>query len=305
MRERSTCPLHRPISGGLVFSFVLRFHVESRPTEAPAPAALPAEAAVAGEEADSPAQASVRSEMLSNHPRLSPRTSPRASPRASPNFVRRLQSTPAAVSPAASWQAARGTSLSAIGDGDLEGKQGEGLRLLIADDSSANRRILAFALTKALPPCEMVFASSGDEALKLLRASLVERAFDIAFIDEHFDMEGVLKGTDVTQTYRELESSWFKEHGRTHPRLIVVGVSGDAGDATFERVAAASGQDCIWGKPLPSSDEMRLRLSTLLETRAMASLPTSPPPSQSASFKKKKNGSKVSLASVVNVTQSE
>ena len=116
-----------------------------------------------------------------------------------------------------------------------------GLRLLVADDSKVNRAILIRSLRKLLPSPVVTEATSGEEALERLTSS----AFDIAFLDQYYSSSAdALVGTDVTRRYREAELST----AAPTRRLLILGITGNSGDPEHRALAAASGQDAVWGR---------------------------------------------------------
>jgi CheY-like chemotaxis protein len=77
-----------------------------------------------------------------------------------------------------------------------------GLRVLVADDISLNRKLLIRSLMRVLPDQpQIIQAESGEAALEVLLGGWI----DIAFLDEHFDANGKLRGSEVAQKVREHE----------------------------------------------------------------------------------------------------
>ena len=117
----------------------------------------------------------------------------------------------------------------------------------------------------------IVEADSGEVALDILRASLGGGAtpFQLAFLDEHYtkasssDGTASLTGTAVASEYRKLELRAGSARGPGKRRLVIVGVTGNAGQLDYTEDSLAAGMDAVWGKPLPSVDEMRRQLASL------------------------------------------
>ena len=117
------------------------------------------------------------------------------------------------------------------------------VQIVVADDSSLNRKLLIYTLKRAVPSALFVEASTGDEAFALFEA----KQPDMVFLDEYFGSHP-MKGSDVSQLIRKLEaqSEWDR------PPALIVGVTGNM-DTEHERHAQAMGQDLIVGKPFPSN----------------------------------------------------
>jgi two-component system sensor histidine kinase RpfC len=106
------------------------------------------------------------------------------------------------------------------------------LRLLVADDMASNRTVLRRLLERA--GHEVVFASSGEEALDLL----ADEALDAAIIDLHMPD---LSGLDVLRQARIMQA------GRERTPIVVL-----SADVTVESVrdVEASGAFAFLSKPL-------------------------------------------------------
>jgi len=129
-----------------------------------------------------------------------------------------------------------------------------GLRALIADDVKMNRKMLIRALSSVLPEPLITEAESGEAALELL----LNGEHDVAFLDENFAQAGELKGSDVMRLVRQHERA--RAGGSRGRRLVLVGVSGDQGRQEYDEAATKAGCDVVWGKPIPTADEMRKQL---------------------------------------------
>ena len=140
-----------------------------------------------------------------------------------------------------------------------------GLRVLVADDQSINRLLVTRLLGMALPEPLITQVATSEEALK----HLFEEEFAIVTLDEHFGADPLL-GTEITRQYRTHEQSQLALAAGGAPRLVtpvvIIGITGMK-DESFDSKAKAMGQDCVWGKPLPSPKQIREQLLELLAAR--------------------------------------
>ena len=125
------------------------------------------------------------------------------------------------------------------------------LRVLVADDSTINRKLLVRRLSIELPGAQVAQAVTGEEALAMLvPADGGAAPFDVAFLDEHYGVDGGLRGTDVTRLAREHERRRVGAEAVAR-RLVLVGTTGDASAPGHDALARESGQDIVLGKPMP------------------------------------------------------
>jgi CheY-like chemotaxis protein len=107
------------------------------------------------------------------------------------------------------------------------------------DDVKMNRVMLERRLKKAVAPnAEIVMAVNGEEALDIVR----ECRFDIIICDQYMEEAGgVMVGTDVIIAMR-----------RENVEALIIGCSGNDLDDEFHQ----AGADLVWGKPMPSNEEI-------------------------------------------------
>ena len=126
----------------------------------------------------------------------------------------------------------------------------KGWRVLLADDSDLNLRLLARKFTSG--PFEKLgwqveTASTGEKALaKISETSGREgegRRFDLVVFDENMQPEGLLLGTEATRVLRKEDET-----------VLIVGCTGNSTDDDKKR-SEESGQDLFWRKPAPPSKE--------------------------------------------------
>ena len=113
-------------------------------------------------------------------------------------------------------------------------------------------------LAKAFLPrqVEYVEVATGEEALEELTVSA--SGFDVAFLDDSFGTD-LLRGLDVTCALRERGVM-----SRACEPLPIVGCSGSEGNGEHNSAALLAGQCFVWGKPQPSTEQMRQQLTELL-----------------------------------------
>ena len=139
------------------------------------------------------------------------------------------------------------------------------LRLLIADDSRVNRRLLQRGVSLSLgSECELEFehASTAEEALAMACA---EPGFDIILMDEHFDGGlggGLMLGTSAIRSIRAHE----RGVGAAARRALIISCSGDISGTSLDETAffVAAGADACWGKPYPKEQDLRDAIARML-----------------------------------------
>ena len=131
-----------------------------------------------------------------------------------------------------------------------------GLRILVADDGKSNRLLLRRTLGNTLPSPDIIETAHGDKALALL----LEDAFEIAFLDEHF-AQGEPLGTQITQAVRARARP-----GRRQP--VIIGCTGME-DKKHTTHAIAMGQDAVFGKPMPKGTQLSDAIYELLVQRGI------------------------------------
>ena len=125
----------------------------------------------------------------------------------------------------------------------------KGWKVLLADDSDLNLRLLARKFTAG--PFEKLgwtveTATTGEKALAKI-SETSSRAdgerFDLVVFDENMQPEGLLLGTEATRTLRKEDN-----------RVLIIGCTGNSTDDDIA-TSKESGQDLFWSKPAPPSEE--------------------------------------------------
>ena len=132
------------------------------------------------------------------------------------------------------------------------------LRVLIADDMSSNRKLLARALARCMSS-QLVcnHAATAEAAIEAAGGG----RFDVIFMDENFSVdENALTGSDAVRAIRAAEQAAEQAASASeHHRAVIVSCTGYAAEASVatdhheqhSRFFEA-GCDAVWGKPLPS-----------------------------------------------------
>ncbi|KAL3913462.1 MAG: hypothetical protein SGILL_006480 [Bacillariaceae sp.] len=126
----------------------------------------------------------------------------------------------------------------------------EPISILIMDDVKMNRTMLSRRITKAIAPnAKIILAVSGEEALEIIK----EQRFDIMICDQYMEESGgVMVGTDTIIAMR-----------REGVESFIIGCSGNDLDDEFHE----AGADMVWGKPMPSNNEIILQFRQGLKER--------------------------------------
>ena len=176
-------------------------------------------------------------------PPMSP--APPAAPTTSPATPAAPTTSPATSAPAISSQSSC--------EGALVCRRA--IRVLIADDMRLNRLVLGRQFKDVAPHALVTEESDGEAALATLSSACPEAPFDIAFLDEHYSVDG-LKGTEVTRRFRDVEARLHAMDTCPARRLLIIGCTGSLNDPGHDEAAYAAGQDLILGKPIPSAAYM-------------------------------------------------
>eukprot|EP00599_Poterioochromonas_sp_BG-1_P010081 CAMPEP_0173152824 /NCGR_PEP_ID=MMETSP1105-20130129/12476_1 /TAXON_ID=2985 /ORGANISM="Ochromonas sp., Strain BG-1" /LENGTH=728 /DNA_ID=CAMNT_0014068605 /DNA_START=123 /DNA_END=2306 /DNA_ORIENTATION=+ len=127
-------------------------------------------------------------------------------------------------------------------------------KILVVEDSNAQRKIIIRRLQDADPTWEITGAASGEEALQKLKAAKFK--FDVVFVDENLSVNNGLFGHELVQVMRD----------SFNMRLTVIAAcTGNPTKVTKELMAA--GVDIVWPKPPPTSAEIKDKINLLLNQR--------------------------------------
>ena len=158
------------------------------------------------------------------------------------------------------------------GGGEKEKHSMQGWRVIIADDSEVNSKLLMRKFSSGMfkeLEWQVETAATGEEALERIRAGRSaasgatgrgevgpnRRRFDMAVFDEHMEPFGKLLGTEATRILRAMDEE-----------VLIVGFTGNCGGED-EAKSEESGQDLFWSKPVPPSKAAMEALETALAER--------------------------------------
>jgi CheY-like chemotaxis protein len=129
-----------------------------------------------------------------------------------------------------------------------------GAKILVVEDSPAQRKMLVQRLTKADPTWDISTADNGEDALKKLKAAKLR--FDVIFVDENLSMNDGLFGHELVQVMRE-----------SFNMVSTVIIACTSNPQRVGKDLIAAGVDIVWPKPPPSPDEIRQSIDKLLKYR--------------------------------------
>ena len=129
-----------------------------------------------------------------------------------------------------------------------------GAKILVVEDSPAQRKMLVKRLEEADPSWDVKQASSGEEALAKLKAAKLR--FDVVFVDENLSSEDGLFGHELVHVMRD-------SYNMT--TCVIIACTSNPAKATHELLDA--GVDYVWPKPPPSADIIKPKIDELLNMR--------------------------------------
>ena len=146
------------------------------------------------------------------------------------------------------------------------------LRILIGDDVRLNQKVAALTMKAALPNArvhcvcdphtllsKVLLPADSKHAKPGMGQSSPSHKYDVLITDE--DYVAVMTGTDVIAKIRQAECEAAEAGLSTIPLLIVSSTAGSDDPCEHARILA-SGANLVWGKPLPSTLQIRKQLAT-------------------------------------------
>jgi CheY-like chemotaxis protein len=127
-------------------------------------------------------------------------------------------------------------------------------KILVVEDSNAQRKIIIRRLQEADPTWEITGAASGEEALQKLKAAKFK--FDVVFVDENLSVNNGLYGHELVQVMRDSFNMQL---------TVIAACTGNPTKVGKELLDA--GVDIVWPKPPPSAGEIRSTINDLLTQR--------------------------------------
>ena len=132
--------------------------------------------------------------------------------------------------------------------------QAKGARILVVEDSKAQRKMLVKRLEKADSTWDVKQASSGEDALAKLKAAKLR--FDVVFVDENLSSEDGLFGHELVDIMRD-------SYNMT--TCVIIACTSNPAKATENLLAA--GVDYVWPKPPPEAHVIKPKIDSLLIER--------------------------------------
>lgn len=129
-----------------------------------------------------------------------------------------------------------------------------GAKILVVEDSPAQRKMLVQKLKKADPTWDISTADNGEDALRKLRAANLR--FDVIFVDENLSSSDGLYGHELVLVLRESFNM---------VSTVIIACTSNPNKVGKDLIAA--GVDIVWPKPPPSAEEIRNAIDRLLKQR--------------------------------------
>jgi len=129
-----------------------------------------------------------------------------------------------------------------------------GSKILVVEDSMAQRKMLTQRLNKADATWDVSSAVSGEDALQKLKAAKL--MFDIVFVDENLSVNDGLFGHELVHVMRDS----FKMH-----MCVIIACTSNV--AKNRESLINSGVDFVWPKPPPKPEEIKEKIEYLLRVK--------------------------------------
>ena len=132
-----------------------------------------------------------------------------------------------------------------------------GAKILIVEDSPAQRKMLIKRLHVADPSWDVSQAVSGEDALAKLQAA--RWMFDVVFVDENLSIDDGLFGHELVHLMRRQTQM---------STSVIIACTSNPAQVTDKLLAA--GVDYVWPKPPPLPSVIKLKIDSLLAQRIKA-----------------------------------
>jgi CheY-like chemotaxis protein len=173
-----------------------------------------------------------------------------ASARSSPEHLR-THSNPNAL------HSIRYNVINRLSDGDVSSFSTTGAKILVVEDSSAQRKMMVQRLKVADPSWDVSQALNGEDALAKLKAS--RWRFDVVLVDENLSLDDGLTGHELVALMRrqsEMSTS------------VIIACTSNPSKSGEDLLGA--GVDYVWPKPPPAPSVMKPKIDELLMKRIRA-----------------------------------
>lgn len=132
-----------------------------------------------------------------------------------------------------------------------------GAKILVVEDSPAQRKMLVKRLHVADPTWDVSQAVSGEDALAKLQAA--RWMFDVVFVDENLSVEDGLFGHELVHLMRRQSQM---------STSVIIACTSNPAKVTDKLLAA--GVDYVWPKPPPLPTVIKPKIDSLLAQRIKA-----------------------------------
>jgi CheY-like chemotaxis protein len=132
-----------------------------------------------------------------------------------------------------------------------------GAKILVVEDSPAQRKMLVKRLHVADPTWDVSQAVSGEDALAKLQAA--RWMFDVVFVDENLSVEDGLFGHELVHLMRRQSQM---------STSVIIACTSNPAKVTDKLLAA--GVDYVWPKPPPLPTVIKPKIDSLLAARIKA-----------------------------------
>lgn len=129
-----------------------------------------------------------------------------------------------------------------------------GAKILVVEDSVAQRKVLMRNLQKADSTWDISAATSGEDALQKLKAARL--MYDVVFVDENLSANDGLFGHELVQVMRDSFNMY---------RCVIVACTSNP--AKVSEALKAAGVDLVWPKPPPKPDFIKTKIDELIATK--------------------------------------
>ena len=173
-----------------------------------------------------------------------------ASARSSPEHLR-THSNPNAL------HSVRYNVINRLSEGDVSSFSSTGAKILVVEDSSAQRKMMVQRLKIADPSWDVSQALNGEDALAKLKAS--RWRFDVVLVDENLSLDDGLTGHELVALMRrqsEMSTS------------VIIACTSNPSKSGEDLLGA--GVDYVWPKPPPTPSVMKPKIDELLMKRIRA-----------------------------------
>ena len=144
-----------------------------------------------------------------------------------------------------------------LSDGDVSSFSSTGAKILVVEDSSAQRKMMVQRLKFADPSWDVSQALNGEDALAKLKAS--RWRFDVVLVDENLSLDDGLTGHELVALMRrqsEMSTS------------VIIACTSNPSKSGEDLLGA--GVDHVWPKPPPAPSVMKPMIDELLMKRIRA-----------------------------------